>query len=89
MFEPKKGHGIAVAPSQSGSFLLLCGRECQALSWWRGGTEWGWGSHSGVRGGVREGSGPMDLGRRTAEGGCPYMNCSGPSGAKARVVLGP
>jgi hypothetical protein len=40
--EQKKGHGIAVAPSQSGSFLLLYGRKCQALSWWRGGTEWGW-----------------------------------------------
>jgi hypothetical protein len=35
MFEPKKGHGTAVALSQSGAFLRLCGWECQALSWWR------------------------------------------------------
>jgi hypothetical protein len=26
---------------------------------------------------VREGSGPIHLGRRTAEGGCPHMSCGG------------
>src|ERR1035438_3587285 len=35
----KKGHGVAVAPSQSCSSLLLFGRKCQPLSWRRDGTK--------------------------------------------------
>ncbi len=51
----KMGHGVAVAHSQSGSFLRLRGRKRQALSWWQGRTQRGWGS---VRGGQTAGSSP-------------------------------
>jgi hypothetical protein len=86
MFEPKKGHGTAVALSQSGAFLRLCGWECQALSWWRAWDGVGMGL---VKGPAEIPSGAKARGHRGTLRGAEAPLFHGSAGLAARLKAVP